>query len=342
MKHLAKLLLSLIILCSVSLSAKAQDANDLIKQGVALHNQGKYAEAIDKFAEILRTDPDNPYANYEMAFSQYAAKISKEAIPHIEKAIKATDTQLSVAAYCLLATIYDENHQSQKAIDTYNTAIKINPNYPQIYYNLAVAYSRNQQYAAAESSAIEAIKHNSQHANSQRLYALVTFHQNKRANALLGFCSFILMQPNGPLAAEAYGNIQHIIQGGVLKDAQGNNTVTFSPKDEKENSTLNLGISMAVLSGQSKKLEGVDLLEYQLKSIFSLAGQLAEKKTEKTFFDQFFVAYFYKLAQSNNMPAFTHTLTLSDKTIDNAKWGKESTAQISVMAEWLKATERGY
>jgi len=331
MKNMHKLLLVPIIFCAIHLTATAQNpTNDLIKQGVAFHNQGKYAEAIDKFNEALKADPDNAYANYEIAYSLYAFKKPNEAIPHLEKADKSTNTELSVAAYVLLASIYDESNQPKKAIEIYNEAIKINPNYPQIYYNLGIAYFRNQQVAEAENSAIEAVKHDPKNASSQRLYALVTFHQNKRANALMGFCSFILLEPTGQRAAEAYANIQHIIQGGALKNPNGGATITISPKDDKETGSLNLGITLVVQASQSKNLKGVDLLEYQLKSIFTLAGQLSEKKTEKTFFDQFYADYFYKLAQTANMPAFTRVIALT------------GTKEDAGLAQWLQTTQRTF
>ena len=345
MNNLYKLLLTLTVSCFIQFAVLAQgnnQANDLIKQGVDLHNQGKYAEAIDKFTEVLKTDPDNGYANYEISYSLYASKKPKEAIPHLEKAVQSANASLNVAAYCLLASIYDEDNQSLKSIETYNLAIKINPDYPQIYYNLGIAYFRNQQYTEAENSAIEAIKHNPKNASSQRLYALVTFHQNKRANALLGLCSFLLIEPTGPRAAEAYGNIQHIIQGGVLAGANGKTTITVSPQDDRETGTLNMGIQMVVASAKTKNLAGADLLQYELKTIFALTGQLSEKKTDKSFFDKFFAAYFYKLAQSDNMPAFTHTITLTDNKIDNAKWARENAQQINTLAEWLKTTDRAF
>jgi tetratricopeptide (TPR) repeat protein len=332
MKISRKLLLTLILLLFIRSYSFAQgnnQANDLIKQGVDLHNAGKYDEAIAKFNEALKADPANGYANYELAFSLYASKKPNDAIPYLEKAAKSASTSLIVPAYALLATIYDEGQQPQKAIETYNAAIKINPAYPQIYYNLGIAYFRNQQYAEAENSAIEAIKHDPKNASSQRLYALVCFHQNKRANALLGFCCFLLIEPTGPRAAEAFSNIQHIIQGGVLKDNNGNTAINVSPKDDKETGTLNLGISLTVASAQSKKLAGTDLLEYELKSIFALTGQLAEKKTDKTFFDKFFADYLYKLAQSPNMPAFT-------------KMVAEHTPLTSELDSWVKNTERGF
>jgi len=343
MKNLYKLFFIVVTCGYAHFSAIAQGSNtELIKQGVELHNQGKYAEAIDKFSEALKSDPENEYANYEIAFSLYASKKPKDAIPHLQKVVKSSNTSLSVTAYSLLASIYDEDNQSQKAIETYNLAVKINPGYPQIYYNLGIAYFRNKQYPEAENSAIEAIKHNPKNASSQRLYALVTFHQNKRVNALLGFCSFLLLEPTGPRATEAYGNIQHIMQGGVLTDNKGNAAIAFSPQQDKEVSALNLGISLVVQSGQSKKLSGANLLEYELKSIFTLAGQLSEKKTDRSFFDNFFAAYFYKLAQSNNTPAFTHTIILADSKTDNSAWATENVTQVTALSEWLKTTERTF
>ncbi|WP_448700379.1 tetratricopeptide repeat protein [Mucilaginibacter sp. AW1-3] len=334
MKIISKLFFALFILCCVHFPAKAQNA-DLIKQGIELHNQGKYAEAIDKFNEVLKTDAENSYANYEMAFSLYAAKKPKDAIPYLQKAVRSDNTSLRVTAYSLLASIYDADNQSQKAIETYNQAIKINPDYPQIYYNLGLAYSRNKQYAEAESSAIEAIKHDPKNAASQRLYALATFHQNKRINALLGFCSFLLLEPTGPRATEAYGNIQHILQGGVLSGTSS------SAQQDKETNSGNQSIAQVVKSGQAKKLTGADLLEYELKGIFNLAWQLSEKRTDKGLFDHFFAAYFYKLAQSNHMPAFTHTIVLGNNTDDSSKWAAGNPAQVTALMDWLKTTERG-
>jgi Tfp pilus assembly protein PilF len=345
MKNLHKLLLTLFLLGFIHFSVLAQNtnpSNDLIKQGVELHNQGKYAEAIDKFNEVLKTDPENSYANYELAFSLYAFKKPKDAIPHLEKAVKAEGASLKVAAYSLLASIYDEDNQPQKAFDNYNEAIKINPDYPQIFYNLGIAYFRNKQFADAENSAIEAIKHNPKNASSQRLYALVCFHQNKRANALLGFCSFLLLEPTGQRADEAYSNIQHIIQGGVLKDANGAMTIPVSSKGDQDTNTLNTSISLVVAAAQTKKLTGMDLLEYELKGIFTMAGQLAANKTEKSFFDKFFAAYLYKLAESENMPTFTRTASISVNKVENVQWLKDHHEQLDALGKWIKETERPF
>jgi hypothetical protein len=101
-------------------------------------------------------------------------------------------------------------------------------------------------------------------------------------------------------------------------------------------------ITKTVLSGQTKKLTGIDLLEFELKNIFISAGQLSEKKTDKSFFDKFFVDYFYKLAQSANMPAFTRLVSSSANKEEYAKWAGNHNKEVVDLDSWVKGTERGF
>ena len=345
MNFFHKTLFSLAV-ASISLSATAQDTSavpDLIKQGVQLNAQGNYAGAIEKYNEALKIDPDNSQASYEMAFSLFASGKGNEAVSYVEKAIKvSTNPSLIASSYDLLGSIYDQDHKSNQAIEAYKKGIAVNPKYQRLYYNLGIAQFRNKQYAEAEASAIEAIKLDPKHASSQRMYALVTFHQNKRVNALMAFCNFLILEPQGPRSAEAFNNIQHILQGGVLKDASGRNTIVLSPKGDQENETLNLSISMTVLSAQKNKLTGMDLLEYEFKHIFMIAGELAEKKTDKSFFDKFYVDYFYKLAQTNYMPAFTRLVGASGNNDEYNKWMSNNDQLVKELNNWIAATPRDF
>ena len=316
---------------------------DLVKQGVQLNDQGQYSGAIDKYTEALKLDSDNVQANYEMGFSLFLSGKGADGVSYVEKAIKgSTSRMLTAASYDLLGSIYDQAHQTAKAIEIYKKGIEVNPSYQRLHFNLGVAYFRNKQYAEAEASAIEALKLDPKHLGSLRMYALVTFHQNKRVNALMGFCSFLELAPKGAASAEAFGNMEHILQGGVLKDGSGRSTIMLSPKDNQDSQVLNLAISVTAVSGQNKKLTGMDLLEYQLKSIFTIAGESSEKKADKDFFDKFFVDYFYKLAKTGNMPAFTRLVSLSAFTDANTKWMSENDKQVKDLDDWIASTPRAY
>lgn len=338
MKKLNRILIITIVTSLAFAPAFAQDFNDLMKQGIGLHNAGKYDEAIAKYNQALKLVPDNASANYEIAFSLYSAKRPKEAITYLEKASK--DNRMTVPADALLASIYDEDNQTDKAIATYQEAIKIDPAYPQIYYNMGIAYFRAKKYTEAESAAIEALKRAPKNPSNHRLYGLVTFHQNKRGNALLAFSNFLLLEPNTARSAETVTNMQSILKGGILKDDKGNASIAVSPGQDKNADALNLSISMSVLSAQSKNLTGTDLLENELSSIFSIAGQLAEKNISPDFFNQFYAAYLYKLVQSGNMPAFAHVVAAFINKDENAKWLAANRDKVTALVNWVQTTER--
>lgn len=280
-------------------------------------------------------DPADNNANYQKALSLYQSGAAAEGIPYLENIFKNNST-IKPAAYDLLGNIYDRLKQPEKAIAAYTEGIKLDPNYQNLRFNLGLAYFRVKKYAEAERSAIDAIKLDTKHANSQRLYGLVAFHQNKRVNALLAFCSFLLLDPTNARAEEAYTNIQSILRGGILKSEPGVTTT------DKNDLALNRGLAAIIAAGKTKKLPPQQLLEYQLKNIFIMAGQLSAKKTDKSFFDKYYADFFYKLAQSNSMPAFAGLVSVSGDKAAYSKWQQDSIQQVTMLTDWVKATERKF
>ncbi|MCR8557435.1 tetratricopeptide repeat protein [Mucilaginibacter sp. BJC16-A38] len=305
MKYLRYLFISLIIFtaCSKASAQNTDEARALVKEGVKLNDEKNYAGAIEKYNQALKIDTGNLFADYQLANSLFLSGKGADGIPYLQKVVKG-DTKLNAAAYDLLGLIY----------------------------------FKNKQYAEAESAAIEAIKLDPKHASSQRMYALVSFHQNKRAQALLGFCSFILLEPNTPRSAEAYGNIQHILQGGTLKPEPGE---MVSHAIEVNVNALNQAITQAVAGFSKRRYASQgDLLAAELKAIFTNMGQLAEKQTGNDFFRKYMAAYFFQMAQSPNVPALARMVGSS--VPESAKWIKDNPQQMTDLDNWVKGTERGF
>ena len=272
-------------------------------------------------------------ANYQKALALYNSANPTEGIPYLESILQ-TNSTIKPAVYDLLGNIYDKTQQPDKAIETYKEGIKLDPNYQTLHFNLGIAYFRAKKYAEAEASAIEAIKLDPKHDNSQRLYGLVTFHQNKRVNALLAFCGFLLLDPQNQRAEEAYTNMQSILSGGVLKtEAAAKDAATLA---------LNSRLSAIIAAGKTKNLQGLPLLEYQLKNIFIMVGQLSSKKANKTFFDNYYAVYFYKLAQSGQFSTFAKLVSITADKEAYAKWQQDSIQQVTLLNDWVRATERNF
>lgn len=321
------------VLFSIAAYAQNTDVSALIKEGIELNNAHNYAGAIEKYKQALTSDPENAQANYQMAFSLFSSGKGTDGIPYLDKVVK-TSNNFTGPAYELLGSIYDAAKQPQQAIDAYKAGIKIKPDYQLLYFNIGLAYFRAAKYADAEQAAIEAIKLDPKHANSQRLYALVCFHQNKRAPALLALCNFLLLEPDGTRSAEAYTNMQSILKGGALK---------IDGKTGVDNTALNKAISIAAATTDNRKYASpADLLAAQLKAIFTAIGQLSEKQSNNDFFRNYYAAFFYKLAQTEHMPAFARLMDMSaNKTADN-QWLQQNEDKRKALEAWVAGEERKF
>ncbi|MES2278424.1 MAG: tetratricopeptide repeat protein [Bacteroidota bacterium] len=336
MRSLLKILF-IVLLTTPSAFAQTGDAKTLVRDGIELTNQKNYAAAIEKYKTALTIDADYAPGNYQMAFALNAVGKGLDGIPYLQKVFQSTTASANLigGSYDLAGSIYDQNHLPKKAIEAYQQGIKANPAYQSLRYNLGLAYFRNKQYEDAEATATETIKADPKYASSMRLYALVTFHQNKRAAALLGFCQFLILEPNTVRSTEAYGNIQHILQGGVLKPEPG---VVITPLMKTFVAHQNQIISKAIAPFAKRRYASAgDLLSAQLSTIFNALGNMPR---DKYYFWYDLADYFGTLAKSPNMPAFARLVSLGMP--ESAKWAKDNAQQMTDLDAWLKTNQPAF
>ncbi|MEO7211691.1 tetratricopeptide repeat protein [Mucilaginibacter sp.] len=330
----------IIFICALGSGVDASAQSDssvagLIKQGVELNNQKKYPEAAESYKAALALEPDNVQANYQMAFTLFSAGKNKEALPFIEKASKGNNPKFTAAAYSLMGSIYQSVNQLPNAVNAYKNAIKADGSNQRIYYNLGIAYFKGKLYGEAEQTFATAIELDSSDAGSTRMYALSAFHQNKRAEATFGFCRFLMLEPNTPRSAEVYGNLQNILQGGVLKPEPGYR----EPRDMSSADPGNKVLTKALAGVANRKYAtSADLLAAQLKSIFNAVGNIP---VEKYAFWQSLATYFGQLTASNNLPTFARYISQSAKP-ESAKWLKDNPDKLSALKNWVAVTKPAF
>ena len=323
-------------------SQNKDDAVALVKQGVALHDEGKYPEAIAKYQEALKIDPDNINTQYELSYTMCRSGKAKEAIPYLEKLVASNKM---AQAYDLLGSTYDDENQFDKAETCYKAGIKAFPDFQRLRFNLALAYLRQKRYADAETYAIEAIKLEPKHASSQRTYALAALGQNKRLCAMMAFCNFLLLEPQTKRSTEAYEYIDKIFKAG----AEQKNILITTDKDNKEITPMSMAeasIAIAALATKAMETQNIgspqERLSNELKMVFQTTAKEGEKQTNKDFFWKYYADYFGKLAQTDNMPAFTRLISLSAYREDNLKWFNENDKQLSALDAWVSGTKREF
>lgn len=341
MKTNIKTLVTLIALfCSIT--SFAQDAKnkaiELIKEGIALNDKGKYTEAIEKYDEAIKTDPDNLNGPYEKALTLVSIGKGTDAIPILEK-VAATNTM--PAAYDLLGGIYDDKGEFDKALNYYKQGIKLFPQYAQLKLNLSLAYMRQKNFTDAERLAIEAIKLRPKYASGSRAYAMATWVGDNQAASLLAWCSFLLYEPSTKRSVEGLAFLKRILNSGIQKKADGSVSMTIPSNSPDMAKKLAIQIAVTGSVVDKKGLTAVDSLALQLESVFKIFAEQSVKEPA-SFHKKFMVDYFGALASSGNTPAFTRYITMTTNAAENNAWAKAHPTEVKAFIEWATSTKREF
>ncbi len=335
---------ALILLFFISTAVMAQEkspARLLVEEGVKLHDEKKYPEAIAKYKEALKLEPDNANANYELAFTLFATNSSKEAIPYLLALVKKKSA-VQVSAYDMLGSIYDDQKETDKAIEYFNLGIKTDPSYQRLYYNLALTYAKVNKNKEAMEQLEKSLSLDPGHASSHRLYAVVAKAEpGNNIKALLAYYNFLMLEPATGRSAQAFKELQELLNSGNSKK-DGVNTITLgaSSKDTDLN-TANLAIALA--SNSAGAIPGVteqDKFAGQLSLIFKIVGQISEKKKDKGFFWKFYADYFYALSSTDFVPVATKLVSFSSNPEETKTWVSSHQEQFKGLSEWVKQNSR--
>ncbi len=336
MKTYRKLFL-LITFAFAGTIAVAQTAKTLTNDGIVLFDKGDYNGAMEKYKQALKIDTGDLQADFELAYTLETTGKGLEGIPYLEKILRSNDSKYET--YELLGTIYDDNGKPEKAIEAYKAGIKNKPDFERLHFNLGITYERLNKHSDAEAEAIEALKLDPTHASAHRLYAMATQAQGKRANALLAWCNFLLLEPQTARSPDAVVSLKRIVNYGISQKSGKNVNVNISSSDMN---SLNLGMTLAIINATSSKqnLSPVDSLSLQLNSLFPIISEQALDKDP--FFSKYYAKYFNTMTDSGNIPALARYITLSAYKDEDLAWFKDHDKELKDLQKWLNDTRHDF
>jgi tetratricopeptide (TPR) repeat protein len=134
--------------------------------GNALDEEGKYEEAIPKFASAVELDPKYAYAYNGWGNSLYEEGRHNEAIAKYAKAVKL-DPKFSYAYNDWGNALSDEG-KNEEAIEKYAKAIEIDPKYAKAYYNWGFVLDDEGKYEEAIAKYAKTVQLDPTHAAAYR------------------------------------------------------------------------------------------------------------------------------------------------------------------------------
>ena len=220
----------------------------IIEEGISLHDQKMYDQAISKYQQVLKENPDCVLAIYEMALSYYNKKDYSKA-SEVAYILVKYKGKTGILGYGLIANILDDQGKPKEAVEIYKSAIKQlekDPEYrnhlSSLHYNLGVTYTRQKQYKEAREALKKAVEQDFSYASPNYLLAEVFYGTKYKVPALLSAARLISLEINSTRTKRSVEIFLDVLKP-ASKDEKGNINITLdfnAPKDEGEFMALDL------------------------------------------------------------------------------------------------------
>lgn len=131
----------------VANSSLAQNAESFFAEGVNLKAEKKYTEAKEKFTKAIELRADYGEALFELGWCENEIEDYANAIQHLTQAAKTWPNIAKV--YFELGYAFEKFGKADSAIASYNTCVRLKPDYVNAYKQLAALTFSLKNYSAA-------------------------------------------------------------------------------------------------------------------------------------------------------------------------------------------------
>lgn len=200
------------ILISISFSGYTQSTSEkLIRQGVSLHDRGRYNEAIERYNEALKINPTSMSATYEMSLSYLQLDDYQNAIRYSSKVIDAEFKPLLMDAYIVKGTALAESGKIDESISLLNQAVERCGDSYLLHFNLGLSYFNTNNMEMAIDHLQKAIEIDATHASSFLMYAYALNDSGRWLRSIYAFHFFLLLEPNTDRSKDAFTEMYDIL-----------------------------------------------------------------------------------------------------------------------------------
>ncbi len=328
----------------------AQDANkaeQLVEEGIKLHDAGKYDEAIGLYYEALAADADHPRALYEMSYTCYIAGKYDSAILIGNKLIGMNVSEnILKNVYVTLGSVYDDVKKPGKAEEIYKDGIKKFPDFYLLYFNLGVTYyfENPSKDKPALDNFQKAVTLKPLHAGSNYWQYKMLANENK-IPAVLAACVLCIAEQKTKRSAECSAFIQSSLTPNTKSDSTTKNFTIYIPSSllsqAKENNFSAAELGLSLLAASPEIMDTLHLDDTQKKLSFQLQGLfnfLSDSKKNKGFYWKFYAPFFYDLKQKDYTEVLVNIILMNSEK-DSEDWIVKNQTKVNDFYSWVKSFE---
>jgi tetratricopeptide (TPR) repeat protein len=326
------------LILSQSGYSQAPSSEDLLKEGLELHDKGDYAGAIKKYDEILSHDDRYYMAYNEKGFSLYMAGKYDECIELSKATLKKfPDSIQNRNVYVNYGSALDALGRTDDAIHVYKEGIRKFPDFYLLPFNKGVTEYLSKKYDDAVEDFQRSATLKPTHASSHQFLAYAVYPKNKIA-AAMALSTFLVLEPSGERAEKNLKILLNILLGNAEKKDEKNITVNLSMADldvkgkRPDNfSATQLMISLSSATDLAKDtVSAMKKLEAKLELLAIAAPE------KKGFFSNYYVTWLSGLKENNFLETAAYLIYFTAKDEDDRTWLTANKDKVEALTQWTE------
>jgi len=259
MHHTRTITLALLSVVLVTAAAGAESpGRELVREGIALHEAGRYAEAIERFQRALQAAPHDELALYELANTYFYARQLDRCVETAKKAL-AEHGELGANLHSLLGSCLSDQGKDREAITVFEAGLRSYSDNALLNFNAAVTYGELHADDDAVSCLRRAIAAEPGYASPYLLLGNTLARQGRYSVAVFSTLRFLMAEPASPRSAGAAKDLFAHLYAGVEATGGKDVTITLDPGlGDDPLGTLEVSRSIAAASHVEDDEDGHD------------------------------------------------------------------------------------
>ena len=307
-------------------------SRDVIERGIKLHDDKKYAQAIEEYEKVNINDTAYALAQYEIALSQMQLENYHQAAQILNELLEyKIRFNFKHTVYLTLGNCYDMNKKPEEAIRVYTEGLKLHPYQHNLLYNRGIAYANQNKYKEAISDYKQAIQGNVYHANSHLALGFLAAHEGLYNQAMLSLLTFLWLAPDDPRAGEVTGILERIANGSFEKEPK--NIKELLGPDNYEDYNLLFENKIALQDNYKTKFT---LPTAYAKQLHLFLKNNTYDKSNMDFWNQHYMPFFEKIWKEKMIDQFCMVPLTSISNEEVQSKVKSKMSAIKAFYEWSK------
>ncbi|MDR1881752.1 MAG: tetratricopeptide repeat protein [Prevotella sp.] len=321
--------LIILFLLFATLTIHAQPSSEkLIRQGVSLHDKGRYKEAIDCYEKALKINPTSMSAIYEMSLSYLQLKDYDKAIRNSMKVITANFQPLLVDAYIVKGAALAHQYKTDDALKTLNEALEKCGDEYLLHFNLGLCYFNNKDNRMAVHHLRKAIEIDATHSSAFLLYAYALNDLGRWIQSFYAFHFFLLLEPNTERSKDAFGEMFDIINAKIDSGSE-----KLSPEDGVDRKYLYNAIQKNKTGATDDISQYIFFVESSKVIFFTLAQMYNDSQNGLLWY--FFVPTYEEILGSGHFDAYCRYVSVAYFS-ESLKWWEDNRTDVDNFIEWFE------